>query len=253
MMNASSYLHSFDKNANSKPVQRFALAIRPAILHLMRSPAFPRCAMLAPAAVLAIVAACRPAAPARRSPLAARSDSAEGGLEHPLARPPVITEATVVAFWLKATDTLKAGQGADLLDDFRNYTALVAPLLKEQDIALVATTADSVIVEMDSGPQRVIMLAGLDYPFGYVLVEPGYAETILTGVSTDDELLDQVDWYFGTDDEDDSTSDGTRVVSGGPRRTAAPAERGAEQGSGPAAGRAARAGRMPAGVGTAPG
>jgi hypothetical protein len=38
-----------------------------------------------------------------------------------------------------------------------------------------------------------------------VLVEPGYPETILTGVSTDDELLEQVSWYFGLDDEADST------------------------------------------------
>ena len=43
-----------------------------------------------------------------------------------------------------------------------------------------------------AGVGRVIMLTGLDYPFGYVLVEPGFPETILTGVSTDTELMEQV-------------------------------------------------------------
>jgi hypothetical protein len=104
------------------------------------------------------------------------------------------------AFWLPASDTLRGGEGADLLDDFRSYTALVASDLDDQGIALVATTADSVIVEAEGAPRRVIMLGGLDYPFGYVLIDPGMPETILTGVSTDDELMDQVEWYFGTDE-----------------------------------------------------
>lgn len=105
-----------------------------------------------------------------------------------------------MAFWLAATDTLATGAGLDLLDDFRAYTALVAPDLEQAGILLEATTADSIVVELDGGPRRVIALRGLDYPFGYVLVEPGYPETILTGVSTDEELLEQVDWYFGGDD-----------------------------------------------------
>ena len=129
----------------------------------------------------------------------------------PRAQAPIVTEATVVAFWLPASDTL-AGDGADLLDDFRAYTAQVAARLKEADIALVATTADSIIVELDGGPRRVIPLGGLDYPFGYVLVEPGFAETILTGVSTEDELLEQVNWYVGLDDDVGETPGG-RVVS----------------------------------------
>ena len=73
------------------------------------------------------------------------------------------------------------------------------------------TTADSLIVDLESGPRRIIRLSGLDYPFGYVLVEPGYPETILTGVSTDDELLEQVSWYFGLDEQSDS-DDSTATV-----------------------------------------
>ncbi len=124
---------------------------------------------------------------------------------------PVIREASVVAFWLAASDTLGRGEGADLLDDFRAYTQLVSPFLADRGIPLLTTNAESLIVELSGGPRRVIVLAGLDYPFGYVLVEPGYPESILTGVSTEDELLSEVDWYFGLDEEGE-TPDGRRQV-----------------------------------------
>ncbi len=153
-----------------------------------------------------VLLGCRPVPPPAER--AATSDSS-GTLSRPSAAPPVIRGPAVVAFWLAASDTLEPGRGADLLDDFRHYTALVAPSLEAAEIALVATTAESVIVELDGGPRRVIMLAGLDFPFGYVLVEPGYPETILTGVSTDEELLDEVDWYFGL-------SEGERAPRGEP-------------------------------------
>lgn len=146
-------------------------------------------------------AACRPA-PARVE----RRDSTPTA--RPLEAAPVVREPTVVAFWLPATDTLKQGEGADLLDDFRSYTGAVSPLLEKQGIRLETTTADSIVVALEHGPRRVIRLSGLDYPFGYVLVEPGYPETILTGVSTDDELLEQVSWYFGLDEDADSAGPG---------------------------------------------
>jgi hypothetical protein len=130
-----------------------------------------------------------------------------------LAEAPVVREPSVVAFWLPASDTLRQGEGADLLDDFRSYTALVAPDLEDAGITLIATTADSVIVETSGGQRRVVMLGGLDYPFGYVLVDPGMPETILTGVSTDDELMDQVDWYFGVDEEEPDSTPGQVVLS----------------------------------------
>lgn len=147
-----------------------------------------------------------------------------------LDQAPVVTGPTVVAFRLAGADTLEAGDGASLLSDFRDYTALVAQDLADEDIALVATTADSVIVRReDGGPARVIMLSGLDYPFGYVLVEPGYAEVILTGVQTDDELLDQVDSYFGTGDtgtDTDPPVQQVRRLSAAPPPPAGPARRG---------------------------
>lgn len=136
-----------------------------------------------------------------------------GASLRPLAEAPLITGPTVVAFWLPASDTLRAGAGADLLEDFRSYTALAAPDLEDAGIALVATTADSVIVETGGGLRRIVMLGGLDYPFGYVLVDPGMAETILTGVSTDDELMEQVDWYFGVDEPDADSVPGQVVLT----------------------------------------
>ena len=133
---------------------------------------------------------------------------------------PVIREATVVAFVLPASDTLKPGEEHDGLEEFRGYSAAVAPLLADEEIAFVPTTADSIIIERSDGIRRVVMLGGLDYPYGYVLVTPGYAETILTGVLTDSELIDEVDWYFGTAGESDGEGFPRRLsltLSGPPR------------------------------------
>ena len=158
---------------------------------------------------LLLIAACRPG---DHPGLAGRAPA----LANPLAEAPVIRKSTVVAFWLRASDTLPGGKGADLLDDFRSYTARVAPALEDAGIAMVATTADSIIVDLTGGPRRVIGLNGLDYPFGYVLVEPGYPESILTGVSTDDELLDEVNWYFRLDDQGNDSLPGQEVSARGP-------------------------------------
>ncbi|MEO8140091.1 MAG: hypothetical protein ABI742_10610 [Gemmatimonadota bacterium] len=154
---------------------------------------------------LLLLPACHPRRPTHQ----AVRDST---VPRPLAEAPVISQPTVVAFWLPASDTLKAGEGADLLDDFRSYTALVAPDLEDAGITLVATTADSVIVQTEAGLRRVVMLSGLDFPFGYVLVDPGMPETILTGVSTDDELMEQVDWYFGVDEPEPDSVPGQVVL-----------------------------------------
>lgn len=124
---------------------------------------------------------------------------------------PIIREPTVVVFWLPASDTLAGGDGADLLDDFRYYTAAVASGLEDRGIKLVATNADTIVVEAEGAPRRVIMVAGLDYPFGYVLIDPGYAEEIFTGVLTDEELLDEADSYFGDDDENGGGLQRTRM------------------------------------------
>ena len=123
-----------------------------------------------------------------------------GGPHQP---PVVVQKATLVVFWLPASDTLASADGADMLDDFRYYTSAAAPWFDDQGIPVVTTNADSIVVEAEGAPRRIIMLSGLDYPFGYVLVEPGYPEEILTGVLTDDELVDEADGYFGSNDDSD--------------------------------------------------
>jgi len=57
----------------------------------------------------------------------------------------------------------------------------------------------------------MILLTGVDYPFGYVLVEPGTAERSLAGVYSDDELLDEVEAYFDLPPSSDSTATRPRV------------------------------------------
>jgi len=159
--------------------------------------------------LIALLVGCRSAS-LKRDELPEQPDSTAGTLDRPLKSAPVVTGRTVVAFWLGAIDTLAGSDSGSLLDDFRHYTTSVESYLRESDIRLVATTSDSVVVELEGGPRRVIMLAGLDFPFGYVLVEPGYPETILTGVTTDEDLLDEVDRYFGLE-ERDTGSDEVRV------------------------------------------
>jgi hypothetical protein len=122
----------------------------------------------------------------------------------------VVREPTVVVFWLRASDTLNRTEGPGLLDDFRHYTAEASDWFDDEGIPLLATNSDSIIVESKASTRRVITLSGLDYPFGYVLINPGYAEEILTGLMTDEDLLDEAATYFGTDEEDGN--DTARVV-----------------------------------------
>jgi hypothetical protein len=173
-------------------------------------------------AILLVLAACA-CRPSDRPKPVAGARALASTLAHPDSGAAVVRGRTVVVFWLPASDTLDRRRAADLLDDFREQTAGVSEYLDESGIALVATTADSMIVELAGGPRRVIRLSGLDFPFGYVLVEPGYPETILTGVSTSEELLDQVDWYFGLDEEDAEGSGEGRISGPGSRAPAPPA------------------------------
>jgi hypothetical protein len=62
-----------------------------------------------------------------------------------------------------------------------------------------------VYVTLANKQRRAILLSGLDYPFGYVLVDPGGPERILTGVYSDDDLLDELRAYFDLPNASDST------------------------------------------------
>jgi len=125
--------------------------------------------------------------------------------------PRVVREPSVVLFWLKAADTLATDDRADTFDDLEYYTEQVAPTLEASGIKLLATNADTVYVALGNHTRRTILLSGLDYPFGYLLVDPGGPERILTGVYADDDLMEELRVYF--DLPDDTTSVQPRIAT----------------------------------------
>jgi hypothetical protein len=135
------------------------------------------------------------------------ADSADSAL----LRPRVVTEPTVVVFWLATADTFTADDQAEALDNLNYYTERIAPTLARHNIKLVPTNSDTIYVALPNRQRRVILLTGVDYPFGYVLVEPGTAERILAGVYDDAELLDEVEAYFDLPPASDSAATGPRI------------------------------------------
>jgi hypothetical protein len=128
-----------------------------------------------------------------------------------LAVPRVVSTPSVVLFWLRGADTLSGDERADTFDDLRYYTSQVALALEANDIRLLATKADTVYVALPHDQRRTILLSGLDYPYGYLLIDPGGPERILTGVYADDDLMDELRAYF--DLPDDSTSAQPRITT----------------------------------------
>jgi len=128
-----------------------------------------------------------------------------------LGKPRVITEPTVVVFWLTGADTLSAADQAEALDELNNATEDIASTLTRHNIKLVPTNSDTIYVALPNNKRRMILLTGVDYPFGYVLVQPGTAERILAGVYSDDELLDEVEAYFDLPPASDSTAKYPRI------------------------------------------
>ena len=128
-----------------------------------------------------------------------------------LTTPRVVTQPTVIVFWLAAADTFSADDQAQALDELNYTTEGIAPTLARHDIKLLPTNSDTIYVALPNGQRRMILLSGVDYPFGYVLVEPGTAERILAGLYDDDELLDEVEAYFDLPPATDSTATGPRI------------------------------------------
>jgi len=93
---------------------------------------------------LLCVAACRTRSLAR---MAQQSDSAEFARLGPqdstdgapqLLVPRVVTQPSVVLFWLRAADTMAAEDRADTFDDLKYYTEQIAPALESGGINLLA-------------------------------------------------------------------------------------------------------------------
>lgn len=128
-----------------------------------------------------------------------------------LSKPRVITGPTVIVFWLAGADTLSAADQAEALDDLNYTTEAIAPTLSRHNIKLMPTNSDTIYVALPNRQRRTILLTGVDYPFGYVLVQPGTAERLLAGVYADNELLDEVEAYFDLPPASDSTAKYPRI------------------------------------------
>lgn len=135
-----------------------------------------------------------------------RSGDSHGSEEAPPAGAEslVVLDAAVIAFWLSSADTLPARELDRARKAFRRSNRTVAEYLGDTDIALLATVQDTVVVRLEDGTTRSVMLSGLDYPYGYVFVEPGYAEEFHAGPSDDDDLEYAIDDYFGFEPADSS-------------------------------------------------
>lgn len=128
-----------------------------------------------------------------------------------LLAPRVVNGPTVLVFWLPTADTLPADDQAAALDEMTYHTDRIAPALQRYGITLLPTNAETVYVALPNRARRTVLLSGLDYPFGYVIVEPGGVERILTGVYADEELLEEVRAYF--DLTDDTTAARPRITT----------------------------------------
>lgn len=128
-----------------------------------------------------------------------------------LTTPRLVIGPTVIVFWLAAADTFSADDQAEALDELNYTTERIAPVLARHDIKLVPTNSDTIYVTLPNRQRRVILLSGVDYPFGYVLVAPGTAERILAGLYDEGELQDEVEAYFDLPPATDSSATGPRI------------------------------------------
>ena len=150
--------------------------------------------------VLALALGCH-GRPASQPP--ATVERADLGLRDPkdssdsvLKAPRLITGPSVVVFWLAEADTLNPEDAAAAYDELSAATEGVLDALTAFDIRLLPTNSETVYVALPNHKRRPILLSGLDYPFGYVLIDPGSPERLLTGVYAEDELMDELRAYF---------------------------------------------------------
>jgi hypothetical protein len=160
--------------------------------------------------------ACNKPGRTARTPTADTLDAADtyiprDSVDSVLNTPRLITDRTVVVFWIHAGDSLNADDAASALEDLNYYTEKVSPALKAHGITLVPTNADTVYLSLPNQQRRPILLTGLEYPYGYLLLEPGGVERLLAGVYADDELLDEIRAYF--DLPDDTTKVAPRITT----------------------------------------
>jgi hypothetical protein len=121
-----------------------------------------------------------------------------------LVSPRLVTGPTLVVFWLAGADTLHPDDAAAALDDMNYYTEQIMPRLTAWGVAVVPTNADTLYIALPNDQRRAVLLTGLEWPFGYVIAEPGGVERILPGVYPAEELIEEIQVYF--DLVDDTTA-----------------------------------------------
>ena len=114
----------------------------------------------------------------------------------------MLTSAAAVLFWLPSADTLSADSADAAIQLMNQAAGDLRDLLADTDIAVLVTTGTRIYVQAPNAPRRIASLAGLDYPWGVLLVEPGYAEQIITGPVLPGDLRELVYEYFGLEDSD---------------------------------------------------
>jgi len=121
--------------------------------------------------------------------------------------PTVITSAAAVLFWLPSVDSLSADSTSAAIQLMSQAADDLRDLFSDTDVSLLVTTSTRIYVGArdGNGPRRIVSLAGLDYPWGVVFVEPGYAEQIVTGPIVPSDLRELAVDYFGLDTDDERT------------------------------------------------
>ena len=130
----------------------------------------------------------------------ARPDGPLGAITGLAPTPRLITVPTAVLFWLPAGDTLSLEERTAALEGLTESAATLRKLLGDYGIPVTGVSAEQVYVQAPGAPRRTVMLGGLDYPWGLVLVDPGYPEQIITGPVEAGEL-EELAWdYFLLED-----------------------------------------------------
>ena len=170
-----------------------------------------RPAILAPVVLLWACDARDKPKPAPREPAVtmAPRDSANRELETPR----VVTEPTLIVFWLPAGDTLQPEDAAAALDELNYYTEQIGPSLARWGVRLLPTNAETLYIALPNHKRRSVLLSGLDFPFGYVIAEPGGIERVLPGVYPVEELLEEVRVYFYLEEDTATAAPPRRVIT----------------------------------------
>jgi len=133
-------------------------------------------------------------------PPTAQPDGPLGEIAGLAPAPRLITAPTAVLFWLPAGDTLSVEERTAAFEGLTESAATLRNLLGAYGIPVTGVSTEQVYVQAAGAPRRTVMLGGLDYPWGLVLVDPGYPEQILTGPVEAGEL-EELAWdYFLLED-----------------------------------------------------